>query len=205
MAKFNFGKSAKRNASAASNNDGASFGSAGNDPGNPVDPDSVASVASGSDNGEPGGSVEGQPAPKRRGRPPGSRNKSSGSNSSAAKAKVSPTVTGIEKTLLSLHMIAATITQTPELALEDAEAVAIAEAVANVSEHYSIPGIDEGPASIVMLAGTLLAIYGKRYLILRAKKTQPQKRSNEKKQDENNVSQFPMASAPGSMFGIGAA
>jgi hypothetical protein len=102
-------------------------------------------------------------------------------------------------------MIAATITATPELALEDAEAKAIAEAVNSVSEHYSIPGIDEGPASIVMLAGTLLAVYGKRYMLIRAKKNKPAKTDSKNPREESNVSQFPMASTPGSMFGIGAA
>lgn len=204
MAKFNFGKSAKRNAGAASNNDGAGSGNEGSDPFNPVDPDSLATGSDGNGNDGTGGSGEEQSAPKRRGRPPGTRNKT-GNGGASGKAKVSVTVTGIEKTLLSLHMIAATITATPELTLEDAEAKAIAEAINNVSDHYAIPGIDEGPASIVMLVGTLLAIYGKRYMLLRAKKNKPAKSSSENSREENNVSQFPMASSPGSMFGIGAA
>lgn len=211
MAKFNFGNGAKRSYRKRSDAaDGDGSGVAGANAGNPIDPDGAIGEGfnagndgnGGSDSGNDGsaGSVQ----PKRRGRPPGSRNKSSGSGGTG-KTKVSSSVTGIEKTLVSLHLIAATLSGVPEIALEDAEASAIAEGIANVNEHYSIPGIDEGPASIVMLVGTLLAVYGKRWLILRNKKAKPAKRSAETAPDESNVSQFPLASSPGGMFGLGAA
>lgn len=209
MAKFNFGKGNKRNSGSAgdANSDDASGNSVGNS-GQAFNPENaISGNVDGNDAGDPtaNGGNEPQPA-KRRGRPPGSKNKSSGSGSNGnAKGKISsPVNTGIEKTLVSLHMIAATLSGIPELALEDQEAAAIAEGIANVNEHYNIPGIDEGPAAIVMLAGTLLAIYGKRWLILRNQKT-PSKNSSNKKEEDSNVSQFPMGSAPGSMFGLGAA
>ena len=64
--------------------------------------------------------------------------------------------------MLSLHGMAAAYFSIPELQLEKDEAKSIAEALAEVNRHYSIPGINPAHASIASLAFILALTYGKR-------------------------------------------
>lgn len=67
---------------------------------------------------------------KRRGRPPGSRNKTSG---------VPLDLGGIEAILLSVHSALAVLLKNPKLNLTEDEAKQLAKASANVARHYDIP------------------------------------------------------------------
>jgi len=50
----------------------------------------------------------------------------------------------------------------PDLALEKNEAKALAEAIAEVSKYYSIPGLNPAHAAIVSLLLVVVTTYGKR-------------------------------------------
>ncbi len=67
---------------------------------------------------------------KRRGRPPGSRNKTSG---------VPLDLGGIEAILLSVHSALAVLLKNPKLNLTEDEAKQLAKASANVARHYNVP------------------------------------------------------------------
>jgi len=50
----------------------------------------------------------------------------------------------------------------PDLALEKNEAKALAEAIAEVSKYYSIPGLNPAHAAVVSLLLVVVTTYGKR-------------------------------------------
>jgi len=56
----------------------------------------------------------------------------------------------------------AAYTHVPEMALEKDEARAMAEAIANVSKHYKIPGMSPEHAALAQLGFILAVTYGKR-------------------------------------------
>lgn len=117
-----------------------------------VDPDTAAGPVAGTgDAGTGGGKRGGWP----KGKPRGSRG-------SAAPIAVA----GIEKTLFSIHQMAAVALSQPKLALDENEAKALAQAIGEVSKHYAIPGISEKHAALGVLFGVLLSIYGPRVVML---------------------------------------
>lgn len=67
---------------------------------------------------------------KRRGRPPGSRNKTT---------RVPLDIGGIEAILLSVHSALAVLLKNPKLNLTEDEAKQLAKASANVARHYDVP------------------------------------------------------------------
>jgi hypothetical protein len=69
--------------------------------------------------------------------------------------------------------MAASYFQQPALALEKSEAKAIAEALAEVSKHYSIPGLDPKHAAIMSLALVIAVTYGKRVPFILGGKAMP--------------------------------
>ncbi len=69
---------------------------------------------------------------------------------------------GIEATLLSLHQMGAAFFSIPDLALDKNEAKAMAEAIAEVSKYYSIPGLNPAHAAVVSLFLVVLTTYAKR-------------------------------------------
>lgn len=133
----------------AISNDGPAGGNgldSGSDPG-AIDPDNAgASADTGADTGAD--------APNRRGRTPGVKTK--------AKSPPVLNVSGVEQTLLSLHLMAASYFKQPALALEVGEAKAIAQALAEVSKYYNVPGLNPKHAAILSLALVLMVTYGKR-------------------------------------------
>lgn len=97
---------------------------------------------------------------KRRGRKPGAGN-SGASSGSRKNAGTSVSVNGIEKILLSLHMMGASALNTPELMLDDSEAKMLAEGIAGVQEFYSYAPSAETIAWANLIAASV-AIYGPR-------------------------------------------
>jgi hypothetical protein len=71
-------------------------------------------------------------------------------------------VSGVEATLLSLHQMGAAFFSIPDLALDKNEAKAMAEAIAEVSKYYSIPGLNPAHAAVVSLFLVMITTYGKR-------------------------------------------
>lgn len=95
---------------------------------------------------------------RRRGRPSGK-----------AKTNSQASVSGIESTLLSIHQMGAAFFAVPELALENGEAKALAEAIAEVNRHYHIPGLRPDHAAVVSLAVVVFVTYGKRVPVILAR------------------------------------
>lgn len=105
---------------------------------------------------------------KKRGRAKGWR-----ANGKSSKARPNVlNVSGFEKLLLSIHGMMAALTKTPELALEDAEAKALAEAAADVAQYYPL---DIAPEIIAWINLSMVAIpiYASRvYLIVERQKAE---------------------------------
>lgn len=122
-----------------------------------IDPE--AAIASGSDGT---GSGEAEPVKRRRGRPPGSKNKSGGNGQSSNSRVLTG---GIEQTLLSVHMMAAAYFRAPHWQLEEQEAKNLAKAIDAVQAHYDIPGLNEEHACLLALAISIGTVYGPRVII----------------------------------------
>jgi hypothetical protein len=116
-----------------------------------------------------GGAPEsGTGSPRKRGRPPGSRNKSRAGGEQRKPATAgapAPTrapldLNGLEKILYSLHAMAAAKIA-PELQLSESEAAAMAAAIGAVAEHYDLT-IDPKTQAWVQLGFIVFAVYGPR-------------------------------------------
>lgn len=123
-----------------------------------IDPAAIVGPGSGSDD-----ATAGQPEKKRRGRKPGSTNKSSGS-----KAQSSLDVNGVEALLFSMHNLLATVSNTQELALDKTESKMLAEGVANVARHYDLGATQKSIdwANLIQCVGL---IYGTRIYAIRSR------------------------------------
>lgn len=148
---------------------------AGNDGGNVVGVDEHALIidpasvepAGGSGDGGSGGPADPRPSddkPRKRGRPAGS---------GARKAAKNPVnVSGIEKLLLSTHGLLAHVAKTPELALDEAEASALAVAIADVSQHYDVLSrVSAEGVAWVNLMQAIGMVYGPRVIAYKMRKT----------------------------------
>ena len=105
-------------------------------------------------------------APKRRGRPPGSKN-------NAPKAASNQDIGAIEATLLSIHIVL--VARIPEMAIEPAEAKMMAEAIARVSRHYpKVAAVMTGKiADHIALFTAVSAVYGTRLVAINERVKNP--------------------------------
>ena len=109
------------------------------------------------------GSVDADGPPKRgRGRPPGG-----GKSAPRQERRETLSLEGLEALLFSVHLQAATLLSTPELALEQGEANALAQATKAVSKHYDLPGFSEKAFDTVNFCIVAATIYGARWVALR--------------------------------------
>jgi hypothetical protein len=124
-----------------------------------VDPASIAGSSPGNGpNGDSGaGASDTGSAPKRRGRPAGSKNK-------ATKADLS----SFTSLLVSLHNIAAIWVE--ELEIEEDEAEKLAKAIAEVQSHYPVTVIDPKWLSLSNLVIVTSGIYGPAFMAYRLRK-----------------------------------
>lgn len=97
--------------------------------------------------------------PKRRGRPPGSRTRTS-----SGKEKIPSSLEGIEGILLSLHTMGATFAKVPELVITDEEAKKLSAAIDRVAALYDF-GATEKTLAWVNLAMCVGGIYGTRLFV----------------------------------------
>jgi hypothetical protein len=134
-------------ASGDGNNGGAGDGSITIDP---------ASVGNARGDGNDDNAGDGQ-SRKRRGRKPGSANKS--------KAAVPRDIDAIEALLLSVHSLLAL--RVEELALDKAEARALAEGYSNVARHYPLLAKSEKVIDWGNLLMALSIVYGPRAVAIR--------------------------------------
>jgi hypothetical protein len=130
------------------------LGSASGKPEAFVDPQSARDAASGS-------TETASDAPRKRGRPKGSINKTANITDLGA----------IQTTLLSIHIALVAVTKIQELSLEEKEAAMMATAIANVSRHYpTLSGVINGKiADHVALFTALTAVYGSRFIAYEAR------------------------------------
>lgn len=78
-------------------------------------------------------------------------------------------VKSLEGILLNIHATLAAIARTPEIGLTEAEAGALAQALAQVSSHYELPSIAPAVIDHVNLVMVLLAVYAPRIAAVRAR------------------------------------
>lgn len=140
--------------------------------------DANAGTATGTDAGAAatGASIPGavDPAtiagPRKRGRPPGSKNKANLSAPKPAAAtapkQVALSVDGVSAILFSIHGMLAGITRVPELALDDKESKQLAAAIAEVGKHYDLTA-DPKMVAWANLTMTCAALYGSRFVAIK--------------------------------------
>jgi hypothetical protein len=138
-----------------------------------------------------GAGSSGEPPRKRRGRPPGSKNATA-----TAKAQTSQTLEGLEKLLLSVHMMGAKLLAFPELEIEPSEAARLSDAIKEVAKHYSFQ-IDPKHMAIWQLTMCAGSIYGPRVVQMMRKKPGPRAvtpidRNKEDKKDGPSIVQPPV-------------
>lgn len=81
-------------------------------------------------------------------------------------SKSAPSVNAIESALTGIHALAAVALKTPELALDESESRPLAEAVAEVSKHYDIPGLSDKAIAWVGLVIVAGKLYAPRYVLV---------------------------------------
>ena len=107
------------------------------------------------------------PAPKRRGRPPGSGRASAAGSEGKAKIKNSGSLdlSSIHALFVSTHVVLARATDVPELAITDAEGEQFLKACENVARHYSVTTTQK-TLDWLALIGSGVQIYGTRAMVL---------------------------------------
>lgn len=145
-----------------------------------VDPNAIGT-------GEPAGQYgfrkDGSPAAKRGRKPGGGGNGTRASGSAKSAAKDNQSVKGLEKLLVSLHMMAAAATKTPELAIDNSEAAMMASAISAVQSHYDFDVSAEVTIWVNLITATA-AVYGPRAVTIYNRK----KKEREKKRPLASVS-----------------
>jgi hypothetical protein len=99
---------------------------------------------------------------RKRGRPAGSTR--------APKIKNSRDLSGLEQILLNIHSFAASITKTPELKLEQAEAQELLKAYDTLAQFYPNAVIDPKIMAWVNLFGVLGTVYGTRVFAIKLRR-----------------------------------
>lgn len=109
-------------------------------------------------------------SPKRRGRPPGSRNRGV-----ETETQSDLVLANIEDLLLSVHFMGAKLMSVPELELSTDEAKKLTRAVKEVAKHYNV-SMDPKKVAIFQLLCVAGGIYGPRAIMVyqRASKEKPQ-------------------------------
>jgi hypothetical protein len=129
---------------------------------------------------------------KRRGRPPGSTNKTK---------SVPANISGIEKTLYGIHQMLGAIIA-PELAIGEDDAKELASSIHAVNRHYNVRMFDEKTQDWLNLIMVVGAMYGGRIVAIRdrkraARNTRPvMPRAQSENPVPGNAAPPPFAAAP---------
>jgi hypothetical protein len=146
-------------------NDGAASGAGGNaGDGIGIDP----AIVGGTD------AAPAAPAPKRRGRPPGSgRTSAPGTETKKVKSNSDRLdLSGIHALFVSTHVVLAKATGVPELTITDAEGEQFLKACENVARHYSVTTTQK-TLDWLALIGAGVQIYGTRAMVIIADRKKP--------------------------------
>ena len=111
------------------------------------------------------GSGDDQPR-KRRGRKPGSRNKSTGTGGRRTTSQATDSLT---KILYSVHMMLGAALSAPELMMTEEESRDIADAATRVTELYEMPLLDEKTLAWANLGIVMGRVYGTRAVAIMAR------------------------------------
>lgn len=121
--------------------------------------------------------------PRRRGRPPGSRNRTA-----AAEKETPNLIQDFESLLLSVHFMGAKILSIPEMEIDEEESKKLSKAIKNVAKHYAV-NIDPKKLAWAELVAAAGGIYVPRFIA--ASKRQP------KQPGPQLVKEAPKSNAPG--------
>lgn len=110
------------------------------------------------------GTTDSGPEPRKRGRKPGQKNRTTGKSETP-----SPVVETIQKMLFSIHLMGASITATPELVITPDQSKALAAAINDVASHFPSTIINPLYVSIAHLAMVLGGIYVPMVIVIRNK------------------------------------
>lgn len=111
-------------------------------------------------NAEPDtGTASGDNQPRRRGRPPGSRNRAARASDAALD------LSGIQAALTSAHLVLSAVTKNPKWILDDAEAKSLADAIRNATRHHDI-AVAQKTVDYVNLAIVASMVYGTRIITI---------------------------------------
>jgi hypothetical protein len=135
-----------------------------------------------------GDATGGNDAPKRRGRPKGSKNVGTGTQA----PKTKTTLEGLENILLSIHLMGAGFLKCPELVIEQKEAEKISEAIKRVAEFYPI-GFTEKQMAWANLIFVLATIEGTRIIAIW---NRTQKENRQKPRLVSPIEEFPSRPKP---------
>lgn len=124
------------------------LGEAGSDAEPVIDPAELEPSTGGEAGGKAGGETKG-----RRGRKPGTKNK---------QKSILAAASNLESVLFSLHLMGATLLQTPELAITKEESEMLTTAIQKVNEHYGVTFLSAKHAALVELVAAADTIYGPR-------------------------------------------
>lgn len=102
---------------------------------------------------------------KRRGRKPGSKNRTA-----SKKAEVT-----LEPLLMMAHTWASVLLKTPELALEQSEAKQLSDAYSVFCEHHEVPVISPKRMSEINMVAAICMVYGPRVIAARNRKREERK------------------------------
>lgn len=116
---------------------------------------------------------DGTPRTSNRGRKSGGSGTAPKSGTSKARGNDSQSVKGLEKLLISLHMMAAAATKTPELMLDNQEAAMMASAINAVQNHYDF-NVSAEVTIWVNLISASAAVYGPRAVVIYSRKKKEQ-------------------------------
>lgn len=111
--------------------------------------------------------------PKKRGRPRGSRNRTTtdtsgtGYTQETGKNLATSSIADLEALLLSIHLMGAKLLSCPELELDDAEAKKLSDSIKNVAKYYPVV-ISAKKIALFDLGATLTGIYGTRVIAIMA-------------------------------------
>lgn len=120
--------------------------------------------------------------PRRRGRPPGSRNRTGGEptdigSARSDRAKTPGDITDLTKVLLSMHDMLAAVCKAEYVEITAEQAKKLSAGIKEVGKHYSF-NMTAKQAAVIDLVMIVLAIYGPMFVILFKGITKPKTKDN---------------------------
>lgn len=123
------------------------------------------------------GDLAGQPLKRKRGRPPGSGNKSGGAATSKVEVTDKQAIGALAGQIQGLHIVLATLTKSPIFVLAPQECEAMAGAIHNVGKHYNLD-LGGPRAAIIQLIAVAGGIYMPRLVAIGAARAEARRQNS---------------------------